>query len=92
MSILTKYEIENSNHWREIKFLWVDPFQKLTFPINLPLTTTSLSIFEYSKTNKTSSTINLSIEQKIRVIEYLPVLTKIMLNFVNIIFGLLFTI
>jgi hypothetical protein len=30
-------EFENSNQWREIKFLWVDPFQKMTSPNNLPL-------------------------------------------------------
>ena len=30
-------EFENSNQWREIKYLWVDPFQKMTSPNNLPL-------------------------------------------------------
>ena len=30
-------EFENLNQWREIIILWVDPFQNLTFPINLPL-------------------------------------------------------
>ena len=39
MNYQTKLDIEfeNSNQWREIKFLWVDPFQNLTIPINLPL-------------------------------------------------------
>ena len=46
--ILTKYEIENSNQLQEIKFLWVDPFQKWTSPINLPL----------SKTNKMARKIH----------------------------------
>ena len=54
MNYQTKLDIEfeNSNQWREIKFLWVDPFQNLTTPINLPLRDKLLQKYiMYSVTN-----------------------------------------
>ena len=51
MNYQTKQDIEfkNSNQWREIKFLRVDPFQNLTILMNLPLLTSSSFFATFSE-------------------------------------------